>query len=193
MSFRLKITLLVALGVIIAVVPYASLSYREFALASLENEKQHFRILSEVLAEETGAINYSFLTGQVLDIVRQKEALRKISLLYARYLDDLEESEDGEIQGMEERLAARLSELGIKAYSLPVLDDGVNDLEEARAKDPFGENLRDYMGRPLSSWQRLEEISQSGRFSLFEKRLLPEPGDGPGRRAGGKGRRTSGI
>ena len=87
LGFRLKITLLAALGVITAAVPCASLYYREFAMASLENEKSALGFSPRWRPRRQGPKTTPiWRAGSWMDIVLQKEALRKISLFYARYL-----------------------------------------------------------------------------------------------------------
>ncbi|MDR1312567.1 MAG: PP2C family protein-serine/threonine phosphatase [Deltaproteobacteria bacterium] len=166
MGFRLKTSVLIVAAVFLSVVPFSLYSLEEFTSTGVERERRDFRVAAAVLAEEIRASNYSFLAEEVLDIVGRKEALRKVSFLYASYLDVLEEGGGGppELEPTSESLRARLSELGVEAGMIRLDaggDETVSSLPESWT------DVTDVLGRNLAYLALEDEQSSEGRFYLF--------------------------
>ncbi|MDR1040190.1 MAG: PP2C family protein-serine/threonine phosphatase [Deltaproteobacteria bacterium] len=166
MGFRLKTSILIVAAVFLSVVPFSIYSLEEFTRSGVERELRDFRVAAAVLAEEIRASNYSFLAEEVLDIVGRKEALRKVSYLYARYLDGLEE-DGGSPPGLAVttgRLVERLSELGVEAGIIRLDAQGA---EMTAGLPPSWAGVTDVLGRSLSFLALEDEQSADGRFYLF--------------------------
>jgi sigma-B regulation protein RsbU (phosphoserine phosphatase) len=169
LSLRFKTSLLIVCAVFLSVVPFSVYSLEEFTRSTVDRERRDFTVAAAVLAEEIRASNYSFLAEEVLDIVGRKEALRKVSLLYARYLDILMEEGGSppELARTTELLLGRLSEMGVEAGVIS-LDA---DIDEIAAGLPRSwEGVTDVLGRSLAYLALEDEQAAEGRFYLFGTR-----------------------
>ncbi|MDR1081374.1 MAG: PP2C family protein-serine/threonine phosphatase [Deltaproteobacteria bacterium] len=179
MGLRFKTSVLIVAAVFLSVVPFGVYSLEEFAGSAVERERRDFRVAAAVLAEEIRSSNYSFLAEEVLDIVGRKEALRKVSILYARYLDGL--MEDGgsppELAATTRRLLGRLSEMGVETGIIR-LDADHDEIDVGLPASWAG--VTDVLGRSLSYLALEDEQASEGRFYLFGTRGEGNGGDGQG-------------
>ncbi|MDR2353773.1 MAG: SpoIIE family protein phosphatase [Deltaproteobacteria bacterium] len=186
MSFRVKVSLILVAGIILTVFTCSFLAYRDFYQATILTEKQRFRTLASVMNGELRSAYHSYLTGQVLDIVRQKETLRKISFLSARYLEYLyshnQEPEAANFLAERQAFTQNLDELGVHLAVFPLPSESPLESEpgldlenilgssEIFAQDPhFFQDIFNYTGRPLSQLLQSQLIPKNGRFVLLTK------------------------
>jgi sigma-B regulation protein RsbU (phosphoserine phosphatase) len=165
-GFRLKTSILIIASVILAVAPFTAFSLEEFTQTSLERERRSFRAAAAALAEEIGYANYTYLSEEVVDIVGRKEALRKVGLLYAGYLDALGEGGAGlpEAPGTA-GLRGALARLGVEAGVVRLGGPGPG--EPAPGLPAAWDGVRDVLGRTIPYLVREDDQAPEGRFYLF--------------------------
>jgi sigma-B regulation protein RsbU (phosphoserine phosphatase) len=165
-SLRQKLALLIALSICAAVVPYSLYSAGNFSAVSLEREKADFQRLGALVRDNLNSFYYNYLTGQMADIIRHKEQLRKISILLSRGWSNMEVLEGALRSQLIGRQAGDLRELGLV---MAVVN------EEGRPLPPFDrgdlgsdwDKIIDIAGRPLTSSLDLAKLPAEGRFSVY--------------------------
>ncbi|MDR1165320.1 MAG: PP2C family protein-serine/threonine phosphatase [Deltaproteobacteria bacterium] len=185
MSFRLRVSLLLVAGVLLTVFPYAYFAWKDFAESSIASERLRFQTLAAVTREDLRSSYESYIIGQVFEIVRQKESLRKISLLSARYLQHLYGQEGSEAEAGRAAFLGFMEERGVKVGVFRLRDDplsgSLDDLARtggsSEGEDSFWEGISDFSGRSLARLLSASEIPQGGRFTVLRAR------DGDGAKA----------
>ncbi len=173
MSLRSKLLGLLALSVGVAVVPYSFYAaaglkerYQETALGNLRN-------VSTLVRDNLGSRYLAYLTGQVVEVMRQKETLRKIGLFVSRNWEDLAALPDEPRRHLIENQVGHLSGLGLLVTRVDA-DGGLSPpLDRFRRIDDWA-GLEDFTGRSLKS--RIEDtLSPDGEFVVFTARLAGRP------------------
>ncbi len=173
MSLRSKLLGLLALSVGLAVAPYsfytaANLkeSYQETALGNLRN-------VSTLVRDNLGSRYLAYLTGQVVEVMRQKENLRKIGLFVSRNWEDLAALPEDQRRRLIGHQVGHLSGLGLLATRVEADGRLAPPLDRFSRIDDWAE-LRDFTGRSLKS--RIEDtLSPDGEFLVFSARLAERP------------------
>ncbi|MDR1111025.1 MAG: SpoIIE family protein phosphatase [Deltaproteobacteria bacterium] len=132
----------------------------------MESEKARFKTLGTLVLDNLSAFYYNYLTGQMADIIRHKEQLRKISIILSRNWSNMEVLEWAMRSQLIGRQASDLKELGLVMAVMG---------EDGRPLPPFDsddfivawDKMVDYTGRSLTNSLDLAQLPADGRFSVY--------------------------